>query len=87
MHDIFDIKEGPKYHEDTTLSGSVIIMQSFCFQRQTMSLPVKNNYLETAMLMQTDGTMKTNLFPSCCYYEANVGVTRRFFGLKVAESG
>ncbi len=28
-----------------------------------------------------------NLFPSCCYYEANVGVTRRFFGLKVAESG
>ena len=36
MHDIFDIKEGPKYHEDTTLSGRVIIMQSFCFQRQTM---------------------------------------------------
>ena len=36
MHDIIDIKEGPKYHEDTTLSGRVIIMQSFCFQKQTI---------------------------------------------------
>ena len=29
------------------------------FQSKEMSLPVKNNYLETAMLAQTDGTMKT----------------------------